>query len=133
MDKPYTLLFDDQGAFAGVYISPALWEQITDQILPILRAAAGHVPAEPELQEPLDDWNTLLEYWDFPYPPDKGVSCKNCGASTDDWQADDPRRFRLRSATFGGLVSFQCQACKARIIKRHFKDGVKSETTPFVE
>jgi hypothetical protein len=133
MDKPFTILFDDQGALAGVFISPALWEHASGELLPILSAASGQSSEEPEVPEPMDDWNTLVEYWDFPYPPDKGVTCEHCGASTANWQADEPRLFRLKSATFGGLVSFQCQGCKARVTKRHFKDGVQCETTPFVD
>lgn len=134
-DKPYTLLFDAEGAEAGVWISPDLWHEVQAQVLPLLDAASGAEPkaVEEKVVEPLADWDTLSAYWDFPYPLERSVTCGHCGASTEDWQADDPRRFHLKSATFGGLVSFQCRACKARVIKRHFKDGVQVETKPFVE
>jgi len=131
--KPYMQLFDAEGAPAGVWISPDLWEQVADEVLPVLGAAAGEAEPVEEVHEPLDDWNTLKEYWDFPYPLENNVTCGLCGAQTGDWQADVPRTFVLRTANFGGLVSFQCQACKARILKRYFKDGVKEETTPFSE
>jgi tRNA(Ile2) C34 agmatinyltransferase TiaS len=61
------------------------------------------------------------------------VTCGQCGQHTDDWLADEPRLFRLRTATLGGMVSFKCRQCKARIIKRHFKDKVDVETQPHHE
>ena len=89
-------------------------------------------PAAPEqLPEPLADWATLQEFWDFPYPVDTDVVCGQCGSSTSDWQRDEPRKFRLVACNLGGLVRFECQACKARIMKRHFKDKITAETRPF--
>lgn len=136
--KPYMELFDDQGVSQGLWISPELWERVADDVQPILAQASGHEactahPAEPAVAEPMADWNTLKEYWDFSYPLESSVTCGHCGAQSEDWQADEPRKFLLKSATFGGLVSFQCVACKARVVKRHFKDEVKIETVPFCE
>ena len=136
--KPYLELFDDQGVSQGLWISADLWELVGPDVQPILAQASGHDTCaaqntEPEIVEPMADWNTLKEYWDFSYPLESSVTCGHCGAQTDDWQADDPRTFLLKSATFGGLVSFQCVACKARVVKRHFKDEVKVETVPFCE
>ena len=135
MSEPkYTLLFNDQAEPVGVHINAALWVQVQDAVLPMLREACAESPEpEPEFPEPLKDWNDLLAYWDLPYPLEPTVACEACGAQTDDWQADDPRKFRLKAANFGGLVTFECQQCRARISKNHFKDGVKSKTVPYAE
>ncbi|MFW6177785.1 MAG: hypothetical protein ACOC43_05400, partial [Desulfohalobiaceae bacterium] len=77
------------------------------------------------LQEPLQDWELLLQHWDFKYPVSKEVSCEICGNQTQDWQKDSPRKFLLKAASLGGLVSFECLNCQARIIKKHFKDYVQ--------
>lgn len=137
--KPYMELFDDQGASQGLWISAELWDQVSGAVLPILREAAGDSAdaiapePDPEVAEPMADWNMLMEYWDFSYPLEPAAACSECGSNTSDWLADEPRKFRLKSATFGGLVSFQCLACKARVVKRHFKDGIEEETIPFTE
>ncbi len=135
MSEPkYTLLFDDQSQPLGVFINTALWDEVQDAVLPLLREACSEEPEpEPLFPEPLKDWEDLKTYWDMPYPLDSAVHCESCGTATEDWQADDPRKFRLKSASFGGLVNFECQQCKARVSKRHFKDGVQFKTVPFAE
>ena len=62
---------------------------------------------------------------------DTDVSCENCGSSTEDWTKDDPRLFRLTSANLAGLVSFKCMNCQAKVLKKHFKDEIITECTPF--
>lgn len=128
MSHPITKLFNEQGELLGVFIAAELWSSLEPKL-------AAHLPSTPPaeralLPEPLSDWSTLLEFWDFPYPVDTDVRCEVCGGSTQDWQADEPRKFRLTACNLGGLVRFECQACKARVTKRHFKDKITVETTP---
>jgi len=131
-DTPAILyLFDESETLRGVQLSAEVWEKVEHLVRPHLPSATP--VEEPEPPEPLQDWETLTQYWDFKYPHDYDVACGACGQSTEDWRADDPRKFRLRNATLGGLVTFQCAACKARIMKRHFKDQIKTETQPFRE
>ena len=86
---------------------------------------------EQEQPEPIPDWETLKEYWDFSYPVDLDVACEHCGNSTEDWTGDEPRLFRLTSANLAGLVAFKCMKCKAKITKRHFKDKILTECSPY--
>ena len=83
--KPYLELFDDQGVSQGLWISPDLWELVGADVQPILARASGHdncaaQSTEPEIVEPMADWNTLMEYWDFSYPLESSVTCGHCGA-----------------------------------------------------
>lgn len=128
-------LFDATGQSHGVWISPALWAQVKPQLLPLLEQAPAEPAAEtPEQRpEPLSEWDTLLAYWDFTYPPDYDVTCDCCGASTANWLEDTPRKFRLRTASLGGLVTFQCQQCRALVLKKHFKKQITVECQPYVE
>jgi hypothetical protein len=128
MSDLITRLFDEQGKLLGVFIAAELWSKLEPELAAYLPAS---VPAEkPAPPEPLADWATLLEFWDFPYPVDTDVTCGQCGSSTVDWERDEPRKFRLVACNLGGLVRFECQACKARIMKRHFKDKITVETKP---
>lgn len=126
-------LYGRQGEFLGLLIGPELWAEIKDEVEPVLRNALGEqqAPASAAFSEPLEDWEMLKNNWDLPYPLSSDVACSNCGNSTTDWQRDEPRRFRLKAANLGGLVSFECLHCQARIIKRHFKDQVKVEVHPY--
>jgi len=131
-DTPAVLyLFDESETLRGVQLSAEVWAKVEHLVRPHLPSSAP--VAEPEQPEPLADWETLTQYWDFRYPHDYDVTCGACGQSTRDWREDEPRKFRLRGATLGGLVTFQCMDCKARILKRHFKDQIKTETQPFHE
>lgn len=128
MSHPITKLFNEQGELLGVFIAAELWSSLEPKL-------AAHLPSttpaeRPPMPEPLSDWSTLQEFWDFPYPVDTDVHCEVCGSSTQDWQADEPRKFRLTACNLGGLVRFECQACKARVTKRHFKDKITVETKP---
>lgn len=128
-------LYDAQGKLLGVWLSPALWDMTKASLSPILDRALDRLDPQrlAPAPEPLKDWETLKQYWDFSYPLPVDVSCPNCGNATSDWQADEPRKFRLRSATLAGLVNFECQSCRARIIKKHFKRHVDVECRPYVE
>ncbi|MEF2146491.1 MAG: hypothetical protein V3573_13685 [Desulfovibrionaceae bacterium] len=124
-----TELFDKEGNCIGALLTAEAWLSIK----PVLAKEFGLFPdtAVAVKPEPLSEWENLLAYWDFPYPPDYDVHCEACGNHTEDWSKDDPRLFRLRAASLSGLVTFLCQKCQARIIKKHFKDEILAETHPF--
>ena len=117
----------------GVVISPDLWSQVEDVLWPILENGIkaleerGGRIAAPEMSEPLKDWEELKAYWDFRYPYTAEVRCDICGNATQDWEKDSPRLFRLRVCNMGGMATFVCQNCQARVIKRHFKDKITCE------
>lgn len=121
-----TELYDKDGNLLGVVLSAEAWDAVRDQVE---KALGLHVA--PEVPEPLADWETLKQYWDFGYPVDTDVACTECGASTADWARDEPRKFRLTAATLGGLVTFRCQCCQAKILKKHFKKHITTEVFPF--
>lgn len=133
--KHFQPLYDEQRNLLGVLLSPALWKKGENQLSPVLDKLLAELEPRAEAQqtEPLKDWELLAQYWDFQYPMPKDVHCTLCDTRTDDWQADEPRKFRLKSATLGGLVNFQCQGCRARIIKKHFKKNVDVECRPFID
>jgi hypothetical protein len=128
-------LYDQHRNLIGIWLSPELWRKgeailspAVDKALELLAPAAA-----PELPEPLKDLELLKQYWDYAYPMPTDARCETCGAHTGDWQADEPRKFRLRSATLGGLLNLECVGCRSRIIKKHFKKHVDVETRPFVD
>jgi hypothetical protein len=124
-------LYDNSGSLIGVLISPEIWNSAYDKLRPILEAEVQKYAAPEENQEkpePIEDWNFLLEHWDFKYPVDRSVSCDLCGAHTDNWQEDEPRKFKLKAASLGGLVAFRCNNCRARVTKKHFKEHIVSES-----
>jgi len=122
-------LYDLKGDLVGIFISPALWKKIQDQVEPIIDQALGEV--EKPAPEPMAAWEQLLKFWDFDYPVAMDVQCELCGNKTDDWSRDDPRLFRLKSANMAGLVAFECAKCKAKVVKKHFKDHILTEATPY--
>jgi DNA-directed RNA polymerase subunit RPC12/RpoP len=130
-------LYDASGSVVGVFIGPELWKKTRDAVLPVLEAALPAGDPEPAgidlPPEPIEDWETLVAYWDFPYPPAYDLVCDHCGSRTEDWRKDTPRKFRLTAASMGGQTSFECLTCRARIIKRHFKKHVDVECRPFVD
>ena len=125
----YTELFDEKGNLISVLIAPSLWEQIKPQCLKIL----GVSMTPKERPEPIADWETLIKYWDFNYPVDTDVFCATCGTSTKVWADDEPRKFRLSAATLGGLVTFTCQTCHSKILKKHFKDRIQVDCSPYTD
>jgi hypothetical protein len=131
-------LFDAAGKPRGLHMSPELWSMVKDKVFPLMEKALYTLDPsccpEPEVKpEPRAEWDTLLAYWDFTYPPSYEVSCAHCGQETPDWSKDEPRKFRLRTANLGGLVTFQCQSCKALVLKKHFKKHLTVECKPFIE
>lgn len=120
-------LFDAQGNPVGALLGPAAWGLVREIVL--ARFAPAEDPAA--FIEPIQDWRDLVQYWDFKYPVDRDVSCSLCGNASQDWEQDEPRRFQLTAANLGGLVTFRCLGCQAKIMKRHFKDGIKVEVRAF--
>lgn len=129
MSDHVTKLYDANGALIGVLLSPEAWQVAR----PGVEKTFAPVAEESEPTERLKDWEALKACWDFPYPVDTDVQCQSCGSSTRDFAADEPRKFLLTAASLSGLVSFYCRQCKAKVVKRHFKDEVVSETKPFAE
>lgn len=129
--KDITALYDKQGSMFGIFISPDLWAAIHKEVEPIIDRYLE--TTQTPLPEPLDDWNRLLDFWDFAYEVDMDVTCELCGNTTEDWMADHPRKFRLKAANIGGLTCFECQSCKARVSKQHFKDKITCSCIPFCE
>jgi hypothetical protein len=124
--------YNRTGDLEGVFVTAELWRYIKHQTQPAINNALEClIPTE--LKEPLNDWKMLQDHWDFKYPVDTDVHCDHCGAHTENWQDDQPRKFKLRAANLGGLVSFECLNCKAKIVKKHFKKHIKSETVPYHE
>jgi len=124
-------LYDSKGEFMGIFIGPEVWERVQGEVAPILRREINELEdrEEPEIREPITDWENLKKFWGFNYPVDFDVQCEICGAETMNWQEDQPRIFMLRAASISGLVTFQCCRCGAKIIKKHFKDRITVETT----
>jgi len=122
-------LFDKDGNLIGCLLTAEAWAAAKDTVLKTLGLEERAAP--PAKPEPIAEWETLKEYWDFSYPPDTDVACEHCGNETANWQADEPRLFRLTSANLAGLVAFQCTKCQSKIVKKHFKDQIKTECTPF--
>lgn len=121
-------IFDANGNCLGAILGPEAWALAREHVL----ARFAPSPAPEALPvEPLEDWRALVEYWDFKYAVDLDVSCTVCGNVTDNWELDQPRKFWLTAANMGGLVTFRCLGCQAKIMKRHFKDVIKVEVRPF--
>jgi hypothetical protein len=128
-------LFDKDKNLIGVWLSPELWRKAETTLSPAIDKALAELDPSsiPEPPENLKDWELLAQYWDFQYPLPTDVRCEHCGSDTEDWQQDEPRKFKLRSATIGGLANFECLACRSRIIKKHFKHKVDVQCRPYVE
>ncbi len=127
MDKDQiTELFDKQGNLIGALLTTQAWTEAK----PLLKGLLSKEDQTTDKPEPLKDWETLKNHWDYPYPVDMDVLCSNCNASTKNWAKDTPRLFRLTAAGLAGLVTFRCLACNSKIIKKHFKDEILVENHP---
>lgn len=122
-------LFDKDGNLIGALLSAEAWNAVKGPVLDRLGIKVEQQVEE--TPEPTADWETLKEYWDYSYPVDTDVHCDHCGNKTSDWAVDEPRKFRLTSANLAGLVCFKCMNCQSRVSKKHFKDEVRTECTPF--
>jgi len=131
MSEHINELFDKDGNLIGCLLSAEAWNHIKNDVSDKLGIQLSE--PEPTIFEPISEWETLKEYWDFDYPVDMDVHCSECGNTTEDWSVDEPRRFYLTSANLAGLVSFNCVQCKSKILKKHFKDEIVTECTPYQE
>lgn len=125
-------LYDETGTLQGVFISAHKWQENAPALEKILFSMTSSAPGKTDVikPEPIKDWETFLSFWDFKYPLEKIVKCDNCGSHTNDWTEDDPKKFTLKAANIGGMVSFQCNCCAYRVTKKHFKDHIKYECSP---
>ncbi len=123
-------LYDKDGQLHSVVLSAELWRKAQGGVLPVLNLALEELCPRPPAPEPLEQWREFREYWDFKYPFNAEVQCLGCGSKSVDWQADEPRLFRLKSAQLGGLAVFECLTCQATVRKKHFKDHVCFEFSP---
>jgi hypothetical protein len=131
VDEYVKHLYNRSGELEGVFVTAELWQRIRDRVQPIINNAMEQLLPPPEFKEPMDDWKLLLNHWDFKYPVDTDVHCDHCGNHTENWKEDDPRRFRLKAANLGGLVTYECLQCKSKIAKKHFKKHIDSKTIPY--
>jgi hypothetical protein len=125
-----SLLYDHDKQFVGVFLSPEIWNLVQRDLAPVLERALDTLDpsAIPKVKpEPTRDWNNLVASWDHKYLLPLDVTCQACGAHSDNWQADDPRIFRLVGANIAGLATFVCQRCGAKTVKKHFKDHMVVE------
>ncbi len=123
-------LFDAEGHSLGALLGSEAWAFVREQIFARYGQPGMTAQSAPPV-EPLGDWRDLLAFWDFQYPVDLDVKC-TCGNETADWEHDEPRKFLLTAANLGGLVSFHCLRCNAKVIKRHFKDSITVEVKPYI-
>lgn len=129
MDKKTAIryLVNAQGQPQGVLLDEEFWSHVCEDVMATFNRL---FPEEQCLPEPLADYALLEKYWDFRYDLSTEVCCEACQATTSNWREDEPRKFRLCAANMGGLLVFECTACQARIVKRHFKDKVTVTCTP---
>ncbi len=125
-------LYNASNELQGVLLPASLWQKVESSVLSEIidtsdTSKAKDIRNHCVQSEPVRDWEQFLQLWDYRYPQENSVVCKNCGASTEDWTADEPRKFILKAANIGGLVAFHCCSCECRVFKRHFKDNVKFE------
>lgn len=119
-------LYDQGGNLYAVMLSADFWTRYRHRLEPLAKRLLEEM--EPmACPEPVHEWEELKAYWDFKYPYCADVSCGNCGAHTEDWQADPAHPFVLKTANFGGLAVFTCCHCGAQVRKKHFKDHVRFE------
>ena len=119
-------IFDKSGQPLGALLGPEAWELVRQTVLD--HFGPKQVAEKPE---PIEGWRELLAFWDFNYPVDLDCNCPICGNMTDDWQQDEPRKFRLTAANLGGLVTFRCMGCQAKVTKLHFKNEIKVKAIAF--
>ena len=126
-------IYDRKGRLRGIFIDARLWEVVGKEVSSIIAKALEGMEGdkEEELKEPLEDWELFKKCWDFNYPYDFSVRCDICGNETSNWEEDKEKKFILTAASVSGLVSFRCMKCKAKIVKKHFKDKMTFEAIPY--
>lgn len=123
MKEHLYFLVTETGEIRAVQISTELWKRVESRVR---KALADLECAEDSRPEPLDDFETFMKYWDFPYSYNPAVTCPHCGASAADWRTEPGHPFHLSNATLGGLLVFRCK-CGTIIRQKHFKDHVAYE------
>ena len=119
-------LVKKNGEIQAVQIPYDLWEKIE----PLIRSKLDEKKDDNKLvqkQGPLDDFKTLMQFWNFSYPYHPDVQCPNCGAATKDWMDKQGDQFILTNANLGGLLVFHCQKCGTTIRQKHFTDHIAYE------
>ena len=123
MSSEISYIVTSKGDILSVVVPYDLWQRLEPEAQKLIAASE-----QPALKpEPLADFETLMEYWDFRYPYSPAVTCPACGKSTDDWRNDPEHPFWLTNATIGGLLVFHCQHCGATVRQKHFTDHVAIE------
>ena len=117
-------LVDEKGRIQVVQLSAELWSKVESLVKPFLEKKDTTLKQK---QGPINDFKTLMQFWDFSYPYTPGVDCPHCGAKTDDWMGDKDHKFILTNANLGGLLVFHCTKCGTTIRQKHFKDHVAYE------
>lgn len=116
-------LYDESGNLQAVQIPSMLWSKIERRVMEIIS------PPQPTLEN-MEEFKALMASWDYTYPYIPRVACPACGAESADWQADNPRRFRLKCGNVGGLLVFHCENCGATIRHKYYKRHMEVEHTP---
>ncbi len=131
-DSHVVPLYSKDGSLYGILLSPQIWEMVGRKVGPILEGAldAMYPALASQKPEPMEDWQTFKDYWDFKYPFNARVECKACGAVSEDWEHDPEKPFHLKNASLSGLCVFHCKQCSATVRKKHFKDHICFEATP---
>lgn len=114
------------GEIQAVQIPYKLWVKIESLVRPYLEEKEDTLVQK---QGPLDDFKTLMQFWDFSYPYQPDVRCPHCGAATKNWMEKQGDQFILTNANLGGLLVFHCQKCGTTIRQKHFKDHIAYEHT----
>ena len=112
-NKHLLYLTDRQGNLEGVQLSAALWSHCEAAVVKALKAMEP--PLEHLNDEPVADFERLLQFWDFRYPYSPEVTCPHCGAHTADWR-NDPAH---------------CKSCQSTVRQKHFRDHMAVECTPY--
>ena len=122
-------LYDKNGNFHSIQLSAEAWKKGGKPLTNLVESLfAKEAPIE--AAEPVAEWETFQQYWDFEYPICADVECKTCGIKVDNWQTAPEHPFTLKSAQLGGLVVFICKGCGSIVRKKHFKDHICFEASP---
>lgn len=129
MDTSIQYLVNAEGEIQAVQIGYNLWKKVENTVKSALKQKEEDKNTQKE--QPLKDFETLMQFWDFSYPYKPTVTCPHCNISTNDWKNDTKNPFILTNATIGGLLVFHCKNCGTTIRQKYFKDHVCYEhTTP---
>lgn len=127
--KHFMPLYDNEGQLQAVMLSAEFWSRYRHVLEARINSCLQEM--EPRIrEEPMQEWETFKQYWDFKYPYCADVKCLKCGARSNDWLNDPDKPFLFKSADLGGLAVFVCKSCGSTIRKKHFKDHICFEVSP---